>query len=201
MLCCAVLRVLLCSTMIVMKKTTLLATACATFLFFAAIGTACNNEKSSSDSNSALKKEQVKKDSTTNAASAAAGQAMPEPDFQTPDVAIEYIQTNADKVFAQIKPIADIIKKAGQGEEPNEKEKALLQDPNAVDPKFMDAILMLMQWTATNKITPEQDKQLTDFANTYKDGMADIGLLMQVAMMADGVGGAGEVPSAQAPAQ
>ncbi|MCM1005849.1 MAG: hypothetical protein NC402_06100 [Prevotella sp.] len=184
-----------------MKKLKFLSLCFAAGMALSVTAVSCNNSNTTNDTNKETKGKNAESktkslsgeamiDSLTgmSAAQAAASDSLPvytSEDFPTPESAISYLEANSDKAFAKIKSIADITRKAMTGSQPTDAEIKLLQDPNSVDPKFMDAVLMLMQWTYRNEITKAQEEKLTKFAAEHKEGMENLGLLMQAAMMSD----------------
>lgn len=152
---------------------------------FATVSCASDND---AKSNTVKAKTETPKKSNNVASTSAQTQktnTLEDYSFDSVDAAMNYLNDNADKGFAQIKPIAACINKVMEGNTLTPDEEKLLSNPDAVDPKFIEAILYMMQASMEHKTTPEQEEQMKAFADGHPEGMQDFGLMFEAVAMAN----------------
>lgn len=163
-------------------KTSKIIAACLSLLLCVGLFSACN-DTANNKNKSAISKTAPK--GTANAGDTTSMPVMSLDDysFKSVDEALAYVKENADLGFAQISATADILKKMMNGAEPDEGELALLNDPNSIDQKFLEALFYMMHASLEQKTTPEQEAEIAAFANEHQAGMQDFGVIFEVAAM------------------
>ncbi|MCM1319170.1 MAG: hypothetical protein NC217_02175 [Muribaculaceae bacterium] len=103
--------------------------------------------------------------------------------YKNVDEALIYLEANSEQGFAQISSTAAVLNKMMAGETLTEAETAKLNDPSAIDEKFLEALFYLIQSSMEGKTTQEQEAAIAKFADEHAQGMQDFGTIFEVAAM------------------